>query len=914
MFGLNFRAELLRARRGKRSGSSPSSPIESLERRTLFAALPSGFSDSVIASGLTSPTAMEFAPDGRAFITIQSGQVLLYKNGHILPTPFVTLHDVDGIVERGLLSVTVDPNFDQNHYVYFFYTANDPVSHNRVVRFTANGDVADPNSEVDLIDLPNIGSAIWHMGGAMHFGPDGKLYVALGDYQQSTTAQNLNVLTGKILRFNADGSIPADNPFYSTATGMNRAIWAYGLRNPFSSAFDPGSGKFFINNVGEDEYETIFLGRAGANYGWPTAEGPRNNPAFDQPIYVYAHGSPGNAVIGGAFYDGVTPQFPQQYANQYFFADYVQGWIKTMNPTTHVVSSFATGFSFPDAVRVSPDGSLFILTRGTQREKVALDSGLGGLEQVRYTPATSPKITLQPTNQLANVGGSVTFTASASGAQPLTYQWQRNGQNLANTNSPSYTLSSVSAADNGAKFDVVVTNSFGSATSTSATLTVSAAKPPTGTITLSPNATLYTAGDTFTATATGKSSTGAALPAGAFVWQVDFQHETHAHPFVPPTPGVNKITFTIPRTGETSPVVWYRIYLTVTDPLTQLSTTIIREIHPREATITVNSNIPGLGINVDGQPAPLPDQVLGVAGITRSLSAPLSEVVNGTTYVFESWSDGGAATHNINFPLTNTTYTATYHQEDVTYLSSLTPVGTVVNGMGPVHLDKNDAGQTITLNGVTYPKGLGVHASYSAVYALSGLYDRFVSDIGVDDEAAAAGSVDFQLWLDGVKIFDSGKLGGDSPTQTVNVNVAGGQQLKLVVTDTGNGNTSDDADWANAQLLSKPQPTTKIIGGIIGHAVNDVNGNGIWDNGDKRLAGWAVYLDANNNGKLDPGERQTTTGSMGDFWFGNLAPGTYTVRLAPPAGWTATGPKSGAITLTVVSGKKNYITFCQKKV
>jgi glucose/arabinose dehydrogenase len=913
MFGLHFRANPSRAGRGVRCGSESCS-IERLERRTLFAALPPGFSDSVVASGLTSPTSMEFASDGRAFITIQSGDVLLFKNGQVNATPFVQLKDVDSAVERGLLSVTVDPNFSQNHYVYLFYTASDPVSHNRIVRFTANGDVADPNSEVDLIDLPNINGAIWHMGGAMHFGTDGKLYVALGDYQQPNTAQNLSVLTGKILRFNADGSIPADNPFYATASGVNRAIWAYGLRNPFSSAFDPATGTFFINNVGENTYETIFQGRAGANYGWPAAEGPRTNPAFEQPVYIYTHSGAGDAVMGGAFYDNVTQQFPQQYANQYFFADYVQGWVKTMNPTTHVVSNFATNFSFPDAVRVSPDGSLFILSRGTQREKLALDTGLGALEQVRYVPGAAPQITLAPASQLAAAGSAVTFSASASGAQPLTYQWQRNGQNITNARAATYTLSAVTSADNGAKFDVVVTNSFGSATSSAATLTVSAAKPPTATMSLSPNATLYTAGDRFTASATGKSSTGAALPASAFTWQVDFQHETHSHPFVPPTPGVTSISFTIPRTGETSPVVWYRIYLTVVDPATKLSTTIIREIHPREATITLNSNVPGLSINLDGEPDALPEQVLGVAGVTRTLGAPASEVVNGVTYVFDSWSDGGAATHNINFPLTNTTYSAHYHPENVTYLSTLTPTGAITNGQGAVQLDKNDAGQTITLNGVTYTKGVGVHASYSATYTLNGAFDRFVSDVGVDDEAAAAGSVDFQVWLDGVQIYDSGNLGGDSPTQTVNVSVAAGKQLKLVVTDTGDGDANDDADWAGAQLLSNPQPTIKIVGGILGHVVNDVNANGIWDNGDRRNAGWTVYLDANNNGTLDPGERQTTTGLNGDFWFGNLAPGTYTVRLVPPAGWAPTSPKSGAFTLSVVSGKNNNITFCEKKV
>jgi glucose/arabinose dehydrogenase len=130
-----------------------------------------------------------------------------------------------------------------------------------------------------------------HNGGAMNYGPDGKLYIAVGENANGANAQSFANLLGKMLRINADGSIPADNPFYLTATGNNRAIWALGLRNPFTFAFQPGTGRMFINDVGQNMWEEIDDGIAGSNYGWPAAEGPTGNSSYRSPIYWYGHGT-----------------------------------------------------------------------------------------------------------------------------------------------------------------------------------------------------------------------------------------------------------------------------------------------------------------------------------------------------------------------------------------------------------------------------------------------------------------------------------------------------------------------------------------------------------------------------------------------------------------------------------------------
>ena len=231
------------------------------------ATVPTGFTDTLVANGLTNPTAMAFAPDGRIFVCEQGGKLRVIKNGALLATPFLTV-TVDQAGERGLLGVAFDPNFVSNQLVYVYYTAPTP-AHNRVSRFIANGDVALAGSETILMDLPNLSTATNHNAGAIHFGPDGLLYVATGDNANGNNAQSFSTVLGKMLRITSTGAIPTDNPFFNQTNGNNRSIWALGLRNPFTFAFQPGTGRMFINNVGLSTWEEINDGIAGANYGWP---------------------------------------------------------------------------------------------------------------------------------------------------------------------------------------------------------------------------------------------------------------------------------------------------------------------------------------------------------------------------------------------------------------------------------------------------------------------------------------------------------------------------------------------------------------------------------------------------------------------------------------------------------------------
>jgi glucose/arabinose dehydrogenase/subtilase family serine protease len=326
--------------------------------------LPPGVYEEQFAAGLIEPTAMQFAPDGRLFIAQQGGTILIVKDGQLLSTPFVDIA-VDAGPNTGLLGLAFDPDFSQQPYVYVHYTVATQPRHNRVSRFTANGDVAVAGSEVALLELDDITNG-GHFGGALHFGADGTLFLAVGDNLRSGLSQALDSLFGKVLRINADGSMPADNPFVGVATGKYQAIWALGLRNPFTFAVQPGTGRIFINDVGQGTWEEINEGAAGANYGWNIHEGPTSEPGFVSPIHWYGHGntsSTGCAITGGAFYNPPVAQFPE-LVGRYFFSDYCGGWIRHLDPAQPSESApFATGIASPVDLKVGPDGGLYYLAR-----------------------------------------------------------------------------------------------------------------------------------------------------------------------------------------------------------------------------------------------------------------------------------------------------------------------------------------------------------------------------------------------------------------------------------------------------------------------------------------------------------------------------------------------------------------------
>ncbi len=605
---------------------------------------PGTFVNTEFENGLTEPTSMAFAPDGRLFVAEKGGALRVIKNGVLQSAPFLTV-PVSTSGERGLIGVAFDPNFQTNKFVYIQYTTSASPIHNKVSRFTAstsNPDVAAAGSEVVILNLDNLDGS-YHNAGAIHFGPDGKLYVAAGENGHSSDAQDITNRLGKIFRIFPNGTIPSDNPFFNTANAK-KEIWAYGLRNPFTFAFRPGTSTMYINDVGQDTWEEINRGAAGANFGWPTCEGTCSQAGFTNPVYTYQHPSgDGRSIAGGAFYEAT--QFPVEYRGNYFFGDYVANFIKRITPTNQVID-FVTNAETPVDIDVGPDGSLYYLSYDG-----------GSVNKVQYVTTGG--------------NGFPTAVASANptlGASPLTVNFDGSGSSDPNGDSLSYSWNYGDNTPNGS--GVSVSHTYNSPGGYSATLTVNDGRggtdtdvvsitvgsPPAATIINPPVGTHYNAGDTISFS--GSATDDGPMPPSAFNWTILLHHNVHTHPFQKYN-GVTSGSVTLPQISETSDDVWYRIYLTVTDS-TGLKNQATRDVLPNKVTMTLASNIPGLSVNLDGSPRTTPSSVVGVVGIQRALQAPLSQSLNGQTYQFDSWSDGGVATHNIFTPNVDTTYTANY--------------------------------------------------------------------------------------------------------------------------------------------------------------------------------------------------------------------------------------------------------------
>lgn len=612
--------------------------------------LPKGFNVVLVTTGVSSPTAMAFAPDGRLFIAQQAGALRVIKNGKLLSQPFIKL-SVNSRGERGLLGVAFDPAFNTNKYIYLYYTDSSGAN-NRISRFTAHGDIVVPGSEVVLLNLSPLSSAGNHNGGNMVFGKDGKLYVGTGDNANPSNSQNLDTYLGKILRINPDGSVPAGNPF-TTGSEERRRIWAYGLRNPFSLAVQPVTGKLFVNDVGENMWEEINdCTTGGHNYGWPLAEGIDSTSTFTNPIYVYGHGEGsglGCSISGGTFFNPSRTNYPSSYIGKYFFLDYCGRWIDmlSLKNTTVTRSPFVSSVRrYPVDMATGPDGNLYFLSRV-----------VGDVYKITYTTSNAPVIEEQPVSISVSKGNPASFSVKATGADTLKYQWRKNGVNISGATSATFKISSAGYTDTG-KYSVIVKNSAGSDTSNNATLKVTAPnKVPSATITTPVTGATYIAGKEISFSGRGTDPEDGTLPASSYNWFVLFHHNTHTHPG-PFTPsGVTNGSFTIPDMGETSANVFYRLYLVVTDSKGAKDTT-YTDILPRKSTITINTQPANLRITLDGQPFTAPLTVTSVEGMIRTIGV----ITPQGNYSFSSWNNTKDTNQTFATPENDITYTANFSQ------------------------------------------------------------------------------------------------------------------------------------------------------------------------------------------------------------------------------------------------------------
>lgn len=445
---------------------------------TLAQSVPEGFQVQEIVSDLIYPTALAFTPDGRMFIALKNGTVRVVKEGDLLDEPLVVLSDVNNYYERGLLGVAVDPDFLENGYVYLLYTyENSPGQHydgpktGRLVRVRVIGDKAEESTKEVL--LGSVGGSAEnpscsdfditadcirsdsssHSVGGLRFGPDGKLYVSLGDGANfdhadpnALSSLELDALSGKILRINTDGTGPSDNPFYDGNPDSNRSkVWSYGLRNPYRFNFQPVTGELFIADVGWGAAEEVNIDSRGANYGWPCREGYGQTSYncttedYTDPLYTYPHSEEGiGSITGGSF--PAQGAYPDEYMNSYFFGDYSIGFIKEMklDESNNILSvnSFVEDAGGPVEILTGPDGTIYYI-----------DIIAGALRNIVYSDENqAPRAYADATPTSGDSPLLVNFSSNGSfdpDGDPVTFLWNfDDGSGTSTLQNPAYSFGS----------------------------------------------------------------------------------------------------------------------------------------------------------------------------------------------------------------------------------------------------------------------------------------------------------------------------------------------------------------------------------------------------------------------------------------------------------------------------------------
>src|SRR5947209_15798879 len=458
------------------AANASSTPVNSA-----FPDLPPGFAKTQLAHGLKNPSVLAFAPNGDIYIGEQSGIILIYRNGAVLPTPVVTLN-ADGAGEKGLLGLALDPNFATNGYMYVSYTTLD--EHAQLSRLTVQNDTASLASEKVYLKGNQLQNP-HHSANDLHIGPDGKLWWAVGDNVPSiSNGETLTNIYGKILRFRLDGSIPSDNPFLHVP-GAVRAIYAYGQRNPFRFSFLP-NGKAITEDTGSSYWEELNTIQPGGNYGWDFFEGNCFSCGYINPTYAYGHLPTDGAASAIAAYTGST--FPKQYDQVVFFGDYVRGDIEavTFDPSFNVELS--------QTVFDSSAGTIADLQEGLDGNLYYVSIFEGTFTEISATGPFSPTAAGSATPNAGMPQLPVQFSSAGSSdpyGLPLTYSWDfGDGSPVSTAANPSHNYTT-----NGT-YTATLTVSNGTQTSTATTQIVVGHTPPIASITTPAVSATYNGRDT----------------------------------------------------------------------------------------------------------------------------------------------------------------------------------------------------------------------------------------------------------------------------------------------------------------------------------------------------------------------------------------------------------------------------------
>jgi glucose/arabinose dehydrogenase len=511
---------------------------------------------------------------------------------------------------------------------------------------------------------------------------------ALRSQSPRRPAAEPRVLDGTVLRVDpTTGEGLAGNPLASSSDANARRIVAYGLRNPFRFAIRPGTGELWIGDVGWDDVEEINrvvspTGPSAVNFGWPCYEGSGRQPSYDAtglslcenlyaqagaataPFYSYRHADKvagescpsGSSSISGLdfeFYPGGS--YPADYDGALFFADYSRDCIWAMIragsslPSPSRIRTFVAGAASPVDLRIGPGGDLFYA-----------DFDGGTIRRVRFTAGNQPPTavaTATPTSGAVPL--TVSFDASGStdadAGDTLSYAWDLDadgGYDDSTAVRPSFTYTTAGERRVGLR----VTDSRG-ATGT-ATVTVTAGDtPPTARIAAPSTGLTWAVGDRISFSGSATDAQDGTLPASALSWSVILHHcpsNCHAHP-LRDFPGVASGSFDAPDHEYPSHL---ELRLTATDSGGMHGTASVR-LDPKTVSLTLQSSPSGLQLTLNGFTATAPFTRTVIQGSRNTLTAPATQTLNGRTYDFRSWSDGGAATHAVT-ATASATYTASY--------------------------------------------------------------------------------------------------------------------------------------------------------------------------------------------------------------------------------------------------------------
>jgi len=690
--------------------------------------VPTGFSDHVITTAVVEPIALDFLPDGTMLVLSRRGKVHVVSSGAGAPTVTVAL-DLSSKVcsnrERGLLGVAVDPEFATTHDVFLYYTfkknsgANCPIGDpdgqdvvNRVARYDYDAATRTLQNETLVLDniLSNNG---WHNAGDLEFGPDGYLYVSVGDsgadLDSNATgwgngnARHKSILQGKVLRVRKDNGEPAPGNPWISAPGSRRCAapgqapqyphddskpcretYAWGFRNPYRLAFQRGSGRLFINDVGQNiggDWEEIDTGQPGADYGWNDNQGPTSDSGTTGPTHAYEIGMEVDGVAcrcitGGAFV--VDGSWGSTYDGSYLFADYTCGTvfrIKQQNGNW-TRTPFARGFGESSVVnlRVGPNPaggqSLYYLSFNGNK--------LGRIDGPSVNSAPVAELTASPTSGPAPL--AVTFDGSGShdgepSGRITSYAWDFGDGATQTTTTATATHTYTRAGSFNATL-TVTDNGQPPLTDSASVAIFPGNRPPTVTITSPADGSPFVVGEAVTLHATATDPDDGALPASALSWTVQKVHADHTHPFASETGNDVQVVPDGPEDLAAVGTSHLRVAVTATDSSGQEGSDQI-DLTPTVVPISIATEPTGLMLTVNGVAQAAPSTFDAWQGWQLPLAAQ-PQTVGDTTYVFDHWSDGEAAAHAVVVPATATTYTATFRAAGPPIRINFQPAGAPV--------------------------------------------------------------------------------------------------------------------------------------------------------------------------------------------------------------------------------------------